>query len=447
MTLRTILTAAFMTLASAGAMAQSVKIAGTLRGSVPADLKLYVMPVGVSSLQPDSVSVNGQKILANTPVSPYNIYKVVAVANRRQNIVPVHLTVKKDAANLSMTIDAEGNIDFNKADADTKALVAFNDISVVRSKQLWMDGKTMQAEALKSLVLGYPAIADSLIRAYRPSTVTTQYLRLWASTFSFENMENLRFATGRMPQDVGVDIAAEAKRIAPAVDCPMSSAFDSSPRVVLASLPQGSLDERISAVENSVKDALLKLRIEDVLLNKYITTFRYAVNYDEGLSELTLLTERYGLDKKYLSEFKKRKATVSGNMFPADVVLNDLNGNKVDFAKFRGKYVYIDMWASWCVPCIKEIPHLKAIEKDLQNEDVVFLSISIDSNVEAWKKKVAQLGLEGNLLIDAKGTLAQSLNVNGIPFFLIYDREGRMYKYNAPRPSDARLKPLLEGLK
>ena len=431
MTLRTILTAAFMTLASAGMMAQSVKIAGTLRGSVPADLKLYVMPVGVSSLQPDSVSVNGQKILANTPVSPYNIYKVVAVANRRQNIVPVHLTVKKDAANLSMTIDAEGNIDFNKADADTKALVAFNDISVVRSKQLWMDGKTMQAEALKSLVLGYPAIADSLIRAYRPSTVTTQYLRLWASTFSFENMENLRFATGRMPQDVGVDIAAEAKRIAPAVDCPMSSAFD----------------ERISAVENSVKDALLKLRIEDVLLNKYITTFRYAVNYDEGLSELTSLTERYGLDKKYLSEFKKRKATVSGNMFPADVVLNDLNGNKVDFAKFRGKYVYIDMWASWCVPCIKEIPHLKAIEKDLQNEDVVFLSIYIDSNVEAWKKKVAQLGLEGNLLIDAKGTLAQSLNVNGIPFFLIYDREGRMYKYNAPRPSDARLKPLLEGLK
>lgn len=436
-----------MTLASAGMMAQSVKIAGTLRGSVPADLKLYVMPVGVSSLQPDSVSVNGQKIMANTSVSPYNIYKVVAVANRRQNIVPVHLTVKKDAANLLMTIDAEGNIDFNKADADTKALVAFNDLSVVCSKQLWMDGKTMQAEALKSLVLGYPAIADSLVRAYRPSTVTTQYLRLWASTFSFENMENLRFATGRMPQDVGVDIAAEAKRIAPAVDCPMSSAFDSSPRVVLASLPQGSLDERISAVENSVKDALLKLRIEDVLLNKYITTFRYAVNYDEGLSELTSLTERYGLNKKYLSEFKKRKATVSGNLFPADVVLNDLNGNKVDFAKFRGKYVYIDMWASWCVPCIKEIPHLKAIEKDLQNEDVVFLSISIDSNVEAWKKKVAQLGLEGNLLIDAKGTLAQSLNVNGIPFFLIYDREGRMYKYNAPRPSDARLKPLLEGLK
>ena len=119
-----------MTLASAGMMAQSVKIAGTLRGSVPPDLKLYVMPVGVSSLQPDSVSVNGQKILANTSVSPYNIYKVVAVANRRQNIVPVHLTVKKDAANLSMTIDAEGNIYFNKVDADTKALVAFNDLSV-----------------------------------------------------------------------------------------------------------------------------------------------------------------------------------------------------------------------------------------------------------------------------------------------------------------------------
>ena len=77
-----------MTLASAGMMAQSVKIAGTLRGSVPADLKLYVMPVGVSSLQPDSVSVNAHKNLANTTVSPYNIYNVVAVENRRQKIMP-----------------------------------------------------------------------------------------------------------------------------------------------------------------------------------------------------------------------------------------------------------------------------------------------------------------------------------------------------------------------
>lgn len=78
---------------------------------------------------------------------------------------------------------------------------------------------------------------------------------------------------------------------------------------------------------------------------------------------------------------------------------------------------------------------------------MVFLSISIDSKEEAWKKKVTALGLEGNLLIDKDNKLCEALNVRGIPFFIIYDKEGKLYKYNAPRPSDVRTKPLLEGLK
>ena len=124
-----------------------------------------------------------------------------------------------------------------------------------------------------------------------------------------------------------------------------------------------------------------------------------------------------------------------------------MSGNKVDFAKFRGKYVYVDMWASWCVPCIREIPHLKSLEKDLQSNDVVFVSISIDTKEDAWKKKAAALGLDGNQLINKDNKLGEALNVSGIPFFIIYDKEGKLYKYNAPRPSDVRTKPLLESLK
>ena len=145
--------------------------------------------------------------------------------------------------------------------------------------------------------------------------------------------------------------------------------------------------------------------------------------------------------------FKVRKSSIAGTPFPSNVSLYDLNGNKVDFSKFRGKYVYVDMWASWCVPCIMEIPHLIELEKNLSNSDVVFLSISIDNKEEAWKKKVTALGLEGNLLIDKDNKLCEALNVRGIPFFIIYDKEGKLYKYNAPRPSDVRTKPLLEGLK
>ena len=60
---------------------------------------------------------------------------------------------------------------------------------------------------------------------------------------------------------------------------------------------------------------------------------------------------------------------------------------------------------------------------------------------------MSALGLEGNQLIDKDNRLSEALNVNGIPFFIIYDKEGKLYKYNAPRPSDVRTKPLLESLR
>lgn len=428
------------------AMAQTLRITGTLQGRAPADMKLYVMPVvGGGWTNPDSVTVRGNAFAVETRLSPYNIYKLVGVSNRRQIILPFHATAT--ASSMQLVVDDEGKIDIHSDDADTKALIGFNRICIDQNKSMWMEGKTMAAESLKSLLLDYPALADSMIKACHPSAVTSQYLRLWATTTSFENIESLKFATGRDPSLLGIDIKAEAKRMLGTIDCKMASVFDSAPRVLLAAIPPGSLAQRISAIESAAKDEGLRRRAEDALLDRHVSSFNYSANYEEGLRELTDLTERFSLDRKYVDMFKVRKASIAGTPFPANVSLYDLNGNKVDFSKFRGKYVYVDMWASWCVPCIKEIPHLKALEKDLQNSDVVFLSISIDSKEEAWKKKVAALGLEGNQLINKDNKLGEALNVSGIPFFIIYDKEGKLYKYDVPRPSDVRTKPLLESLK
>lgn len=429
------------------ATAQTLRISGTLQGVAPNDMKLYVMPVVETMRKPDSVSIVGSSFKAETSVSPYGIYKLVGVLNNRQLILPFHVVYKAGTvARLTLALK-DGNIEFRGANADTKALVAFNDVNIECNKRMWMDGKNMAADNLKALVLGYTAKVDSIRNVYRPSATTSQYLRLWAATTSFENMESLKFATGRDLSSLGIDLKAEASRMVGAIDCKMASTFDSAPRVLLATIPQGSLAQRIVAIESTAKDPGLRASAEDVLLNRYVTNFNYTSNYEEGLKELTALTERFNIDRKYVSMFKMRKSSISGTPFPDGVNLFDLSGNKVDFAKFRGKYVYVDMWASWCVPCIREIPHLKSLEKDLQNKDVVFVSISIDTNEEAWKKKVAALGLDGNQLINKDNKLGEALNVSGIPFFIIYDKEGKLYKYNAPRPSDVRTKPLLESLK
>ena len=429
------------------AFAQSLQVTGTLKGNVPADLRLYIMPAERIWDKLDSISVVNGSIQTETSLSSIQVYKVVGVTQQRQIILPLSLKETAGKASLNLTFAADGNLTVDKANAETSALMAFNDLYVGRAKQMWMAGKTMLDTDLRNLIMGYTASADSLVNVYHPSSSIDQYLHLWAATLTFEGIENVKFATGREVAGLGIDPKAENEKLLKCVDCDMASAFESAPRLALSVIPQGSLADKITAIESQVKNKGLKVRVEDLLLNKYISTFNYADNYAEGLQELTSLTERFQLDTKYLGEFKVRKSSIAGTPFPADVVLTDLQGKKVDFAKYRGKYVFVDLWASWCIPCIKEIPHLKQLEKELQNKDVVFLSISIDTNVAAWKKKVAALGLEGELLNNQDNKLCESLNVSGIPFFLIYDKEGKLYKYNAYRPSDMRLKPLLEGLK
>ena len=90
---------------------------------------------------------------------------------------------------------------------------------------------------------------------------------------------------------------------------------------------------------------------------------------------------------------------------------------------------------------------MQQLEKDMEGSDVVFVSVSIDEKPAAWKKKVQDAGLHGHQLIDVSKRLYQALNLKGIPFFAIYDKEGCLYMLDAPRPSHPRLKPLLEGLK
>ena len=93
------------------------------------------------------------------------------------------------------------------------------------------------------------------------------------------------------------------------------------------------------------------------------------------------------------------------------------------------------------------MPHLQTLEKERQSPNVACLSISIDSKPEPWKKKMADLNMHGNQWHDPQGLLGKNLNVMGIPFFVIYDKEGKLYMHNAPRPSHPQTKAMLEELK
>ncbi|WIO75071.1 TlpA disulfide reductase family protein [Porticoccaceae bacterium LTM1] len=121
----------------------------------------------------------------------------------------------------------------------------------------------------------------------------------------------------------------------------------------------------------------------------------------------------------------------------------DIDGNPVSFESFRGKVVYVDVWATWCAPCKAEIPHLKKLEKELHGKDVVFVSISTDMDEEAWREFQEENDMTGVQLLADDGPqsgISKTYEINSIPRFMLFDREGKVVDTNARRPSAPELK-------
>lgn len=159
----------------------------------------------------------------------------------------------------------------------------------------------------------------------------------------------------------------------------------------------------------------------------------------------------YSLDEKFKKEltdkFEIVKNIATGLPSPTFDYEN-ITGGKTSLESLKGKFVYIDVWATWCGPCIAEIPALKEVEKEYHGKNIEFVSISIDEkkDFEKWKKMVADKELKGiQLFADNawESDFVKKYAIDGIPRFILIDTEGKIVSADAPRPSDAKLKELL----
>jgi thiol-disulfide isomerase/thioredoxin len=174
-------------------------------------------------------------------------------------------------------------------------------------------------------------------------------------------------------------------------------------------------------------------------------------NYDAkfvSLSKLMLVQELTQL-KKYFKETKE-KSKMNGSPAPGFEYV-DTTGKKVKLDDFKGKYVYIDIWATWCGPCRAEIPYLKKAEEKYHGKNLAFVSISIDvdKDFEKWQKFVAEKQLGGTQLFADKNwesDFMKHFGVNSIPRFLLIDPQGKVVYADAKRPSDPKLGEILDGL-
>ncbi len=409
--------------------------------------KISLVPVGGGREGSVVLTEEDGTYSGTVTTSSTGFYELVAVKADMQIIMPYYVPVTKKESTSHLAFGERGAMRL-EGSKDNRALTAYTNAYAANSRTLWrlQQGDT---EAARHLIEAFITKADSIIGVYKCSKPVAEYLKVWAYTIAYDSYTSLprilKMSSKNLPF-TREELLPEPHTI---LDAPIAALFSNTPYIVYTSIPnKNNLDSALIFVEQHYSDTTLIKRVNDNIASRYVSRYDYSKEFDKGLERLKAATEHYGLNPRHVADFENHRATIPGQPFPEGVVLKDAKGNVIEFNKFRGKYVYIDMWASWCVPCLREVPELQKLEKTLKNKKVAFVSISIDASEEAWKKKMEEKDMHGYQYWNPDGTLGKALNVKGIPFFVIYDPDGNLYMHGAPRPSQGRgLVELLEGLK
>lgn len=175
-----------------------------------------------------------------------------------------------------------------------------------------------------------------------------------------------------------------------------------------------------------------------------MASFEDVDGYYEKASAIITDKEKWAtIDSKY----KQLTRLEKGRPAP-DFELKNMQGESISLDDFKGNVVYLDFWASWCRPCIEEMPAFKKLQEDFAASNIKFVSIGIESKKESLEKLIQAQGLEGIHLFDPaqEEDLKKRYNVEGIPRYVLIDSDGKMIEKKAKRPSDPTLKTQLKEL-
>ena len=417
--------------------------------SVPAELsKVYVRPLdNGEEAQTVVLRQKGDKYVASVPVSKCGFYEIVMVVNNGQWLTTVY-SPKSKKKELVVEFNGAGLVE--KSSVANRALSAVNSLIYQNNRKLWSAEGMSDAE-LQSLVQNYMSVADSLGNTGKLPLSVVEYLKAWAYTAAHNCYTSIPRAQKRKAKEIPFTAEEILPSSVEVLDNESAALLPSAMQFVYSAVSSAGgleIDLMLKELYDGYKSPAVREKVSDMLLNRFLTRHNYAMDFDGGLEYLKGVVNNFNLSDKYVDEYLKHKAVLVGADFPQEVVLVDAEGNAVDFSTFKGKFVYVDMWASWCGPCCREVPFLQALEAEFEGGDVVFVSISTDADETAWKAKLKELDMHGNQLHDRDGNLSKILNVGGIPFFVVYDKEGKLHTYGALRPSMGEtLKKFLSELK
>lgn len=144
-----------------------------------------------------------------------------------------------------------------------------------------------------------------------------------------------------------------------------------------------------------------------------------------------------GIGSSY-AQFEAKEQTTpfltGGNACP-EYTFKDLQGKEVKMSDLQGKYVYIDVWASWCGPCLVQLPELKKLEEQLEGYNITFLSLSIDEDAQACQKAVEKNNMTSLVWIAGpEHQITKDFDIRTIPRFILLDPQGIIIHNRMSRP-------------
>ena len=189
----------------------------------------------------------------------------------------------------------------------------------------------------------------------------------------------------------------------------------------------------------------------DTLKGALVLSYINRVIKEEDLIAILQPYEKYFLTASHKETYEKKKKELMpfarGNE-AYNFSLPDINDNTVSLSDFKGKVVVLDIWAMWCGACLKEMPFFQKVEEDFEDhDDIVFISLSHDGKGKkaTWKNFVAKKGWKNvQLLAEYNESVGKYYKIEGIPRYMIFDKEGKIVTVDAPRPSDPEFKSLIE---